>query len=376
MFILPRQVPAAQRRLVSLLRAAVAAPDLPEACGLGSAFEMGPMTDLVRRHRVAGLIHRGIAEGRIEEPLPGTFTGVCREVYFDSLRRNIVSLETAGPAIRDLAGHGISVSAVHAWALLTGQDPVYGDAGVRPLGDLDLVLPRRDVPAARRILESHDFLPLGSAPPPGGGSQRFQRIVAGVELSLRLHWGAIAEDGPLSLHDGAEHYLSELCEPGSSAGRPRSPSRIGHLLAVASLAARHSFGRWIWLADIHQLVGQARVGDAFDWPLLERAASSYRLSCAVYTGLSAARELYGTCVPQEVLDRMAPGRFRRGLLLRTLVDRNGGSRSRRRASRLLMGDSWWDVVRGAVPLRPGVARTGAPNRGHPASRPEASAGNG
>jgi hypothetical protein len=315
-------------------------------------FDTPELISLARRHRVAPLIHRGLCDGRIADVLPDAFRCACRELYFATLRKNIIALETAAPVLQHLAAARISVAPLKGWALLTGDNPHYADAGTRPMDDLDFMVPRSAVNRASRIIEAHEFRAIAPRGPrlAGGHEIAFHRQVAGVDLFLELHWAWAGSESLMREYAmSGEAYIENFCrEQGER--EPRQPTRIGHLLFVAVHAARHAFRRWLWLLDLHRIV-EGRPGESeLDWSAVLRAATVHRLRRPLYAGLAASRELLRTPVPKEVLAELAPGPVRRRLLHRSLSPSSPDHDPKRRdrVAKLLLGESWWDVARTAA----------------------------
>ena len=143
-----------------------------------------------------------------------------------------------------------------------------------------------------------------------------------------------------------DRFLASFCEDVPRRAGFLVPTRLGHLLFVAVHAARHAFGRWIWLLDIHRLLTSAPL----DWGELVRSAHQLRVSRTLYAGLAAARELLRTPVPKEVLSELSPGPVRRQLLHRSLAASHGetSTATSGRVAKLLLGESWWNVARTAA----------------------------
>ncbi len=352
MFVIPRQSPPARRWLAHLVRASAGAIRPGDLFDDVLPFDTAEAVSLARRHRVGPLIHRGLADGRIADSLPDAFARACRELYFATLRKNIVALETAGPVLSHLAAAGIASAPLKGWALLTGAEPVYADAGMRPMDDLDLIVPRAEVDRATRIIEAHDFRAIAPRGPrlAAGHEIAFHRQVAGVDLFVELHFAWAGSESLMRQYAmGGETFLEAFCSD-CGPGEPRQPTRIGHLLFVAVHAARHAFRRWLWLLDLHRIVDGVAGEPALDWSEVVRTASEHRLRRPLYAGLAAARELLRTPVPKEVLAELAPGPVRRRLLHSSLRPSAAPSEAQRRdrVAKLLLGESWWDVARTAA----------------------------
>ncbi len=325
---------------------------------------------LARRHRLSPLLHRGVGAGRIADPLPDPLRRALAADHAGALRKNVVNLELGARVLRRLAAAGITAAPLKGWALVEGPGRVYADPGERPMDDLDLIVARADVEAAETELAGEGFAPVGtrrSARLAGGHEMAWHRRLGGVDCFVELHW---AWAGSESLMRGfalsGERFLAEGCAPVGADGT-FWPRPAAHLVFVAVHAARHAFSRWLWLLDLHRLVEAG----GFEWRAVLAAATRWRARRPLWAGLHAARELFRTPVPKEVLRALAPGPVRRGLVARSLAAQAESPHARRpgRVARLLLGESWWYVARTAAwavapgrawyarrELEPGLAR--------------------
>lgn len=350
MIVLPPHASSERRWLAHLVRAAAGAIRAGDRFDDDFPFDATRVAELALRHRVAGLVHRGLSEGRIADPLPGAFRERCRQSYLATLRNSSMAIEIGAAVLESLADAGVAAAPLKGHALLHGPGAVYDDPGTRPLDEVDVIIGRDDLDRAARVLSELGFAPL----PRGRQARRlarghelaFHRLVGGVNLCVELHWAWAGPESPLrdfGLPGG--RFLAEWCRRDPDGNLVAS--RMGHLLFVAVHAARHAFGRWIWLLDLHHLVERA---PSLDWAAVTDAARRLRVRRSLYAGLAAARELLRTAVPKETLAALAPGPVRRQLLHRSLAasGAESGPRASGRVAKLLLSESWWDVARTAA----------------------------
>lgn len=350
MIVVPVSASPARRWLAHLVRAAAGSIRAGDPFDDEFAFEEAAVLALAQRHRVAPLLHLGFANGAIGDPLPASFREQCRNAYYATLRKNTVALEIGSCVRTELASEGISAAPLKGWTLVDGSSPVYDDPGVRPMDDLDLIVRRRDLDRASGVLTALGFDPVTgrtAARLAGGHEMAFHRRIGSIHLFVALHW---AWAGPQSLLRefalSGDRFLDSFCEEAPGREGFVIPTHLGHLLFVAVHAARHAFGRWIWLLDIHRSLTSAPL----DWRELVRSAHALRVSRPLYAGLVAARELLRTPVPKEVLSELSPGPVRRQLLHRSLAASHGeaSTPTSGRVAKLLLGESWWNVARTAA----------------------------
>ncbi len=347
MIVVPRTAPASRRWLAHLVRAAEGVIRAGDPFDDDLSFEEDAVLRGAVRQRVAPLLHAGLRDGRIGDPLPASFARACERFYYATIRRNVVALEAGGRLLGALRERRVAAVPIKGWAFLEGAAPLHPDPGTRPMDDLDLMVRPADRERAEGVLAERGWRRVTRRPAAlrGGHELAFHAREAGVDLFVELHW---AWAGPESLMRGfgvsGDRFLDELCEPGPSGAL--EPTRTGHLLFGAVHAARHTFERWIWLVDLHRLVTAAPV----DWDALLAAARRWRVSGPLYAGLATTRELLRTPIPAEFLAALAPGRVRRRLLVRSLAasTREGAGPGAAWTAKLLLGETWWEVARTAA----------------------------
>lgn len=342
----------ARRALAHGLRAAI---------GTGQAWTDADPLDgdrleaLARQHRVGPLLHAATPPGA---PLPQRLRSRLRASYLGTLRKNSVALALGRELLDGFARADVTAAPLKGWALLEGPHAVYADPGLRPMDDLDVMVPREEVAAARHVLEGQGFRLVSGAPEArlaGGHELAFHRPVAGMHVFVELHWAWAGRESLLrSLALPGAAFL-ELLEPAHrvDAAAATARARAAHALFVAVHAARHAFCRWIWLVDLHRLLAAA---DERTWQLLAAQAHTLRARRPLWIALEQAHELLGTPVPAGLLEALAPGPLRRRAIRRGLARSQEGPHLAGRMAKLLLGDSWRDVARTALwALAPGRA---------------------
>lgn len=346
MIVVPHHAPPARRWLAHLVRASEAV-DEPRACLENApAFDPVAVFALARRERVAPLLHLGCGEGRIVDSLPDGFRTACEAVYYRTLRKNLVALETGRSILDAFRRNGIAAAPIDGWAVLQGPFRYHTDPGSRPLEHLELMLREADVERAESVL-----CELGSARSERrdtgehGDELYYRQNDAVADLDVELRWGwEGASDCAKRASAPDDQFIDGLCD--TTISGYHWPTRIANLFVASQRAARHGLGRWIWLDDIHHLITAAPL----DWSELIAAARRWRLRAPLYASLVATRELLRTPIPRDVLRRLAPGPVQRRLLHRSLAACQCEGRASRaaRTARLLLGENWWEVARAAA----------------------------
>jgi len=196
-------------------------------------------------------------------------------------------------------------------------ETVYPRPGLRPFGDLDVLVRPSEAVRARALLESLGFVvdPVQwSALVSGDDCQAnfFKDCPAGGDappapVVVELHTDLINND---LLWGGMRVAASGIWERTHTARLAGSAARVlgpeDQLLHLCLHLAGHYLAAPQSLRDIHQVCGSC----APDWPLFVRLAREARAAAACFAGLLAAAALLGTPIPPTVLDALAPRRGR------------------------------------------------------------------
>jgi hypothetical protein len=240
--------------------------------------------------RLMALVYRNLGPESFDGEVAGRLKGLYRrswshnQLLFRRVRGAIVALEAAG--IETLVIKGASL------AILS-----YGDVGVRPMDDVDVLVPVDRAGEAIAALAGAGWSPghddpaawtevhhsLGFAGPQGG--------------EVDLHWFSLwqpARDEP----------LWEASVPVELAGvATRAPAPADQLLLACVHGTPWSpLPPFRWIADAAAVIRSA--GGALEWDRLVAEAERRRLTVACSAALSYLREEFGLPVPAAALGRL------------------------------------------------------------------------
>ena len=122
------------------------------AAGLAERFVW-----LVNEHGVAAFVQKNIADAGLKEVLPPTLYQGLRNQTFKSIARNSFIMTAMRDAAKVLSAAGMVPVLLKGTAL---ELSVYGESGLRPMSDADILLPREQCLKAWRVLQSAGFRPL------------------------------------------------------------------------------------------------------------------------------------------------------------------------------------------------------------------------
>ena len=223
--------------------------------------------------------------------------------------------------LQRLRGSGIRVIVLKGAYL---AEAVYRDAALRPMTDVDLMVPRADAPAARAILREM-----------GGHHQQPDDVewcwrtesalpsVACLGLLIELHWTIAVPASPFTID--IPGFWSRA-RPATIAGvevlAPSPEDLLLHLCTHAS--SKHCLQDGLRpLCDVSETIQRFR-GET-NWAEVAERAREWGASRYVGLTLHLARSMLGAGVPETVLEQLVPGGLdqrmleaaRRSILART-----------------------------------------------------------
>jgi hypothetical protein len=240
---------------------------------------------------------------------------------------------------------------------------IYYCTGCSPMGDMDVMVRKADFRAAhqvllddgyhfefRSVLEEAD----ATAAERSGGAEYWKVLPSGDKLWFELQWRPVAGRW---IRPDQEPSSEDLM--GRSIAVEGSAIRVlgseDNLLQVTLHTAKHSYVRapgFRLNLDVDRITRFQPV----DWDIFVDRVKSYRVKTSVFFALALSQALVGAPVPDEVLDRLAPGRWRAKLITRLLYRAGLFEPEERKFSNpvflmfnLLLYDDVRDAVRAVFP---------------------------
>lgn len=223
------------------------------------------------------------------------------QLHRESWTRNQRLFAEAAPAIAALERAGIFTLLLKGAALAL---TAYPSPGLRPMTDVDVLVPERMAAAARRVLVEEGWRPDPPEPEQRLAhlhAQGFVREAGGSPAALDLHWRALWE-GREPAGDDAWWDCAEPLEAYGLETRVLSPA---DQLVQLSVHASHWGPRpaCYAVADLVMLL-RAR-GGRLDWDRVVHQARARRLVPAVSAALVTLGEFSWAPVPKRALDSLA-----------------------------------------------------------------------
>ena len=303
---------------------------------------------MVEGEGVASLLYWRLKDGRWPAAMPEAVRGELTGAYYNTVAQNTLLLQELFKVLDAFAMADIPVIVLKG-AALVGR--FYQDIGLRPMHDLDLLIPDRQVTQAMGLVQTLGYQPAEEEISPGINRQlahnTYWRGGPDGRVGLELHWNLIASqaDDRTVQVDWFWQQVEILPGVGTRYSTRQLPQLCptAHLLYLAAhLMLRHGGGneRLIWYYDVDRVIRSGQV----DWVMVQQEAQALGWSALVRYVLQGAAARFATPVPAELLESLSGEEdwqeflaARQKMIGRSRLD-TGRSRLDTRRSRL---DSTW-----------------------------------
>lgn len=254
-------------------------------------------------HRIGPLLWRALVQagtaGALQEDTAAWLDQVAT-VY--RLQAQVLLPQATALAIGPLTGAGLEPVVLKGPALAAR----YPEVGLRPMDDIDLLLPKAQHRRALRLLGDAGWQPVRAA-----GRARYDTVLSHREvpgLALELHYGFEAwYERATALEPEAVWRRRVPADCLGTAAFVPAPEDEVVVLAAHAGKPYHCFERMIWVADLAVAVHDAsRGGRELDWDRVAHRATEARCGTTVAVALHQARRA-GAVVPTGVLDPPCAG---------------------------------------------------------------------
>lgn len=231
-------------------------------------------------------------------------------------------MEELDKAASLLQSHGIPLVALKNSGIARA---LYRHAGASPMGDIDVLVRKPDFRRAHEILVGNGYVMKFRSPleeenlelaERGGGAEYSVTLPSGRHLWFELQWRPVAGRWIRPDQEPSAEALMERSLPiDGSAARLLAPE--DNLLQVALHTAKHTYVRspgFRLHTDVDRIVRSCEI----DWDRFVGMVCALQVKTAVFFSLALARDLLHTPIPDEVIECIAPGRWKIRLMTRWL----------------------------------------------------------
>ncbi len=184
---------------------------------------------------------------------------------------------------------------------------VYKNLALRPIIDLDILVPIDDIPRAKKLLLDKGYqlswpeVPLSSAREQAHirSKYNYQFIDYDRHITLELHWGVTPR---YFSFPSSQEWLWQDLNTTTIGGIPMFAFSIEKLLLILCVhGGNHLWDRVGWICDISELV--SRHSD-LNWDSVLADASRFGVQRLLLTGLRLANDFFDARLPDEIWQRI------------------------------------------------------------------------
>jgi hypothetical protein len=260
---------------------------------LRAGLDWGRLVRLAEAHRTAALLSThlealgaGLVPDSVKEPL--------RSLLQAEAVRALWQAKELGDIVRELAGEGIAALPFKGPTL---AQLAYRNLALRPCGDLDILVSRRQVWQACRVLGQRGYQPADGLTPrqqelhlSALGQLPLERPSDGVVVELHTEW--LPRAFGFGLTPQAAWQRRRVCPlPGAEV-----PSLAAEdlLLLLCAHGAKHRWERLLWVCDVAELL---RSCPELDWEALWRRGRQLHMGRMLCLGLFLAAQTLQAPLP-------------------------------------------------------------------------------
>ena len=289
--------------LLELLHAGPSGEGKPGSGPEGGAW--GSITTLARAHGVAPLLHERLQTSGVLATLPDSAQAILvaarRTAAFENLRHYAEFRRISDAFNR----RGIPLMALKGLHL---AEQVYGDISLRPMSDMDILVPESRVAEAVAAMQTLDYGPDGDL---SGSIRKMLESKCNLgfahrrhDVYVEVHWKLSEPGSPYAAPMNEIWQSARPAQLGAGDTRVMSPEFL-LLYVCAHLACNHVFSLNLRaLYDVAAIIGRV---PGLDWARFVRQATSHGWHRGVAVVLRLAHDNLGVAVPDRVLDALGAG---------------------------------------------------------------------
>ena len=261
------------------------------------------LVELADRGRLGPLLYSVLGG---QDLVPPAVEGALRAMRHGHALRDRLLREEMVTVLDRLGAHGVDVLLLKGAAL---AETVYLGAGLRPRGDLDLLVRREDAGPALDVVTDLGYGPVGIEARPGAYLVYENEVMLAkpgiVGFAVEVHWSLF--DSPYYQQNLPLDWFWQTAQSIQIGGTPArvlgSEALILHL--CGHLVLHHGSdaeNRLLWLHDVAEVLVCYR--DQIDWAVLLSQTQACDLVLAVQEVLAEVADGWGGPVPGEVRGRL------------------------------------------------------------------------
>jgi hypothetical protein len=301
--------PEAEQDILHFVRLCLRARWEPEA--LEAARRLATQTQLdwsallrvAEEERLGPLLYRAVRRHNL---VPPAVAEALRASRFTSAVRDRLLRRELSTILDRLSAQGVDVLLLKGAALV---QTVYGGAGLRPMGDLDLLVRQANVRPALRVLTEHGYRRVGAEVRPDADlayeSQLMLAKAGPVHFVVEVHWSLFDVPYYQRVLPMAWFWQTTLAiQIGNSPARVLGPeAQILHLCGHLVVQHGDAPARLLWLHDVAEVLVHYR--DQIDWEALLNRAQEFDLVLSVQRVVGQVADQWAAPVPAGALSQLS-----------------------------------------------------------------------
>ena len=294
-----------------LLAASSADPDGNALGRIRRLLEMPVEWEMLLRladnHGTSSLLYQNFL--RLADTVPSPVLASLRQGYEGNVYKSLFLTRELIRIVDRLEGLGIDVVPYKGVVM---SEVYYGDMALRQSGDIDLFVRKRDVGRIKSTLADLEYTTRLTIP----DEVLEDYIAAGYEWTfdspagpnlLELQWALQPRFYAVDFDmDGLFERAVKVALAGRSV---KTPAPEDLLLVLSVHAAKHVWGRLIWLCDIAQILKRENL----DWDRVQARTRELGIERILRVTLLLANRFLGTAIPAAIESAVLAGQAARGL---------------------------------------------------------------
>ena len=277
---------------------------------LAESLDWEVVVDKAVRHRLATLLFRHLSHNALSHRVPPSTLQRLQRMYSYAVDMNLSLEVELHRVLYSFQANGISTIVLKGAAFARA---VYGDIGLRPMGDIDVLVQPKHLDQAEVVAKQLGYRILASAEADKQTRQNHRHLpnlwhpAKRVVLEIHRHIISPGDPGHFAL-DGFWMRAKPAAGFEAHALALAPEDLLVHLCMNFFLDRRyHSLRALGQLCDIAEVV--CHYNQSLDWSLVEQTASEHEIGQLLYCSLYAARELLESPASAEFMAILRPAGF-------------------------------------------------------------------
>jgi hypothetical protein len=261
---------------------------------LNTSIDWNSVLRLADQHGTSSLLYQDLAP--LVDLLPSTVLTPLRQSYERNIHKSLFLTRELIRILDCLDGLGIEAIPYKGVVL---SEVYYGDMALRRSGDMDLFVRKQDVGRIKNAVRELGYVPRVHIPEDAeqdyieSGYECTFDSSAGKNL-LELQWAL--QPRFYAVDFDMESVFERAVEATVGGRRMKTPCAEDLALILSMHAAKHVWGRLIWLCDIEQVVKQGNI----DWDWIQSQARQLGIERILHITLLLTKNLLGGAIPATI----------------------------------------------------------------------------